>query len=99
MAEKHPVERTEAWQCIGCGRVESSQPCIGVCRDRKAEFVDAADYDRLADEADVLRSIARQLATITPRAGEWERSYKALQARARRILHGLGESADDRTAA
>ena len=58
-----------------------------MCRDRHAEFVDAADYDRLAREAEVLRSIARDLATITPREDAWERSYKALQVRARKALH------------
>jgi len=88
MSDKDQVERIPAWQCIGCGRIEAAQPCIGVCRDRKAEFVDAADYDRLAAEAAALRKVAREIAAITPRAGEWERSYKALQARARRILHG-----------
>jgi hypothetical protein len=80
------AERFQAWQCIGCGKIESPQPCIGVCRDRNAEFVDAVDYDRLAREAEILRSIALDLATITPREGAWERSYKALQMRAREAL-------------
>ena len=38
-------ERVTAWQCIGCGRIEGSQPCIGVCQDRKVDFVYASDYD------------------------------------------------------
>jgi hypothetical protein len=25
----------QAWQCIGCGRIEAPQTCVGVCRDRK----------------------------------------------------------------
>ena len=33
-----------AWQCIGCGRIEGPQPCIGVCQDRKVSFVCASDY-------------------------------------------------------
>ena len=33
-----------AWQCIGCGRIEGPQPCIGVCQDRKVSFVFASDY-------------------------------------------------------
>lgn len=84
------AERFRAWQCIGCGKIESSQPCIGVCRDRAAEFVDAADYDRLCTEVEILRAIARDLATITPRTGEWERSYQVLQTRARKALHRIG---------
>jgi hypothetical protein len=84
------IERFKAWQCIGCGKIESPQPCIGVCRDRAAEFVDATDYDRLFAEVEILRAIARDLATITPRKNEWERSYKALQERARQALHRIG---------
>jgi hypothetical protein len=94
MSDNESVERVAAWQCIGCGRIEGAQPCIGICRDRKAEFVDAADYDRLAAEAAALRKVAREIATITPPADEWERSYKALQARARRILQGHPDHAD-----
>ena len=29
----------KAWQCIGCGRIEAPQPCLGICEDRKVEFV------------------------------------------------------------
>jgi hypothetical protein len=25
----------KAWQCIGCGKIEAPQACIGVCQDRK----------------------------------------------------------------
>ena len=35
------------WQCIGCGRVDAPQPCIGVCQDRKVELVAAGDYLQL----------------------------------------------------
>jgi len=27
------VARLNAWQCIGCGKIEAPQNCIGVCRD------------------------------------------------------------------
>jgi len=87
-----PVERFEVWQCIGCGKIEGPQPCIGVCRDRRAQMIDAADYDALAAEAEALRAVVRQIATITPRAGECERSYAALQARARELLGRLPAS-------
>ena len=87
-----PVERFEVWQCIGCGKIEGPQPCIGVCRDRRAQMIDAADYDALAAEAEALRAVVRQIATITPRAGECERSYAALKARARELLGRLPAS-------
>ena len=83
------IERVPVWQCIGCGRIEAPQPCIGVCRDRKTELGYATDYDELAAHLMALSAVVRQIATITPREGEWERSYKALQARARQLLAKL----------
>lgn len=101
-------ERLKAWQCIGCGKVESPQPCIGVCQDRRIELVDAVEYDEVLAELEVVRertkrleAVVRQLATITPRSGGWERSYRSLQERARRALdmtnlghgrHGIADS-------
>lgn len=92
-------ERVMAWQCIGCGRIEGAQPCIGICEDRRVEFVYASDHDealvRLGfarRQAETLAALARQLARTTPREGEWERSYRALQARARRTLEVLADN-------
>jgi hypothetical protein len=85
-ASAQPVERFDVWQCIGCGKIDGPQPCIGVCRDRKAQLVDAADYEALLAEAEALRAVVRRIATITPRAGECERTYLALQAGARALL-------------
>lgn len=82
------VERTAAWQCIGCGRIESDATCLGVCQDRKIIVVSAVDYDQARRQIDELRLFIRQLANISPR-GDWERSYKALQGRARRLLAEL----------
>ena len=90
------TERMIAWQCIGCGRIEGAQSCIGICQDRKAEFVYAADYDRVVNELaqarrqlDVLALAVRQIVGTTPRGNGWERNYRALQERARRILAEL----------
>jgi len=47
------TERVTAWQCIGCGRIEGAQPCVGICQDRKTEFVYATDHD------EALRQLAR----------------------------------------
>ncbi len=92
-------ERVTVWQCIGCGRIEGPQNCIGVCEDRKVELVYAdvheevlARLGRLRREAEVLKTVVERLAHTTPRAGEWERSYRALQAQARAVLAaGTGE--------
>ncbi|MBI4196004.1 MAG: hypothetical protein HY526_13105 [Betaproteobacteria bacterium] len=89
-------ERVTAWQCIGCGRIEGAQPCIGICQDRKVDFVYASDHDealaQLAlarSQAEALAALVRQFAHTTPREGEWERTYRALQERARRTLETL----------
>jgi hypothetical protein len=86
----------KAWQCIGCGKIEAPQQCIGICQDRKVTFVYAFEHEealarlREAEErAASLEGVLRQLAGTTPRAGEWERSYRALQERARRALSAL----------
>src|ERR1019366_9504969 len=45
---KDEAERISAWQCIGCGRIEGPQPCVGVCQDKKVTFVSAEAYDAVA---------------------------------------------------
>jgi hypothetical protein len=87
------VERIVAWQCVGCGRLEGPQPCVGVCQDRKVALVPADAYDsalaRLsAAEARLaaLESLARRMALSTPRNGEWEKSFRALREEARRAM-------------
>jgi hypothetical protein len=89
------IERIKAWQCIGCGRLDGPQPCLGICQDRKVELVSALAYDdvvastaSLRARADALEALVRQLARTTPRDGGWERSYRALQEQARRLLIG-----------
>jgi hypothetical protein len=90
------TDRVQTWQCIGCGRIESPQTCIGVCEYRKAEFIHAFEHEQVVAQeaaarrqADALLALVRQLACTTPRQGEWERSYRALQDQARRALAAL----------
>ena len=80
------TERMKAWQCIGCGKIDAPQPCIGICQDHKVELIYADEYDQLLARTQELQSLLRMLAQTTPRAGEWERSYRLLQERARRLL-------------
>jgi len=91
------TEYVKAWQCIGCGKIEAPQTCVGICQDRKVQFVYAEDYDaavariaQLHERTGTLEAIVRQLTTITPRDGEWERSYRALAQRARQALAHAG---------
>lgn len=87
------TERITAWLCIGCGRIEGAQPCVGICEDRRTEFVFASDHDAVMAElaasrqrVDAFAVLVRQIAHTTPHAGECERTWSALQARARQIL-------------
>lgn len=87
------TERIPALQCIGCGRLEAPQPCVGVCEDREVEVVSAEDYNALLQAYEALRarqqrqkSVLRQLAWAQPRDGQWESSWKTLQAQARVLL-------------
>lgn len=89
------TERITAWQCIGCGRIEGAQPCVGICEDRRAEFVHASAYDEALAQLALARrrieglaALARQIAYTAPHAGEYERAWLALQQRARRALDG-----------
>ena len=82
------VERRRVWQCIGCGRIEDPQPCIGICQDRPAEYVLAADHDRVIE---ALSQVVKAIALTTPREGEAMRHWKVLQARARQALAGIAE--------
>ncbi len=96
LARKDTEGRIIAWECIGCGKVEAPQPCIGVCQDRKTEFVYADDYDRAVEELrqtqdalTALRALARQMAHTRPREGQWEQALRHFQVRAADILSNL----------
>lgn len=87
------TDYVKAWQCIGCGKIEAPQTCIGICQDRKVEFVYAFEHEEALVQAraaqrrvEALAALVRRLAWTTPRAGEWERSYRALQREARDAL-------------
>lgn len=81
-----PVETVEAWQCVGCGRLQAERPCIGVCTDKKIELVQAADYAALAWRVEQLESALALIARITPKPDRLEASWHALQSRARALL-------------
>ena len=80
------VERIKVWRCVGCGRIDHPQPCVGICRDTKAELVDAADYDALQSRIAALEALLRRIAFTTPRAGESEGAWRVFQRDARALL-------------
>ncbi|MEO6929737.1 MAG: hypothetical protein ABI190_11280 [Casimicrobiaceae bacterium] len=92
------TDSVKAWQCIGCGRIEAPQTCIGICEYRKVDFVHADEYGALLAEAtvarqrqDLLVTLARKLAHTTPRDGQWDRSYRAMQDLARHALAAIAD--------
>jgi hypothetical protein len=91
------TEYVNAWQCIGCGKIEAPQTCIGVCQDRRVEFVYASDHKELLAQlratqrhAHAASAVLRRLASTKPHDREWERSYRAIQEQARRVLTTIG---------
>jgi hypothetical protein len=90
------TEYVKAWQCIGCGKIEAPQTCIGVCRDRRVEFVYATDHKELLAQlratqrhARAASAVLRRLASTKPHDHEWERSYRAIQEQARGVLTAM----------
>ena len=82
-----------AWQCIGCGRLEAPQTCIGVCQDRKVELVTAWDHaealvalEEANERIQTLEALLKNLARTTPREDGWKQSFLAFQTQARKAL-------------
>jgi hypothetical protein len=80
------MDRIKVWQCIGCGRIDDPQPCVGICRDQKVEYVLGADHDRIVS---LLEGIVRTIATTSPRENEAARHWAALRERAKRVLREI----------
>ena len=87
------VDRIAAWYCPNCGAIEAPRNCLGICIRRPVEAVPAAQYDKARERYERARrataelsGVVRQLAWVTPRPGEWERTARALHARALQAL-------------
>lgn len=89
----------QAWQCIGCGRIEAPQPCIGVCKDRKVFMVGKDEHERALAANAALQAQLRQAREMLlrfghakPKPGQWEAAWLALQEQAREALAVLAGS-------
>ena len=89
----------KAWQCIGCGKIEAPQTCVGVCQDRKVEFVYAFEHEEALAQRDLARrqasaleALVRRLACTNPQKDAWEASYRAMQEQARATLAAIARA-------
>lgn len=87
------TDYTQVWQCIGCGRIEAPQPCIGVCKDRKVFMVGRDEHERVLAENHALRArlesahaMLLRFGQARPREGQWESAWNALQPQLREAL-------------
>jgi hypothetical protein len=94
------------WQCIGCGRIEMPQTCIGVCRDRKVFLIGRETHEQALQQIARLEGLlsstrARLLrfARCTPRAGDTDKTFAALQQQLRTLIAELPASAAEAAAA
>ena len=86
-------EPIPAWQCIGCGRIEAPQTCIGVCQDKRVFLVTQQDHQEALDaiqqligEVDAMQGVLRRIAFTTPRKDQWQAFWQSAQAEARALL-------------
>ena len=104
------IEVIEGWRCIGCGRVEASRPCVGICQDRRARLVELDNFVAALDRAEssvaraaALEAFVRLVAATRAKPGGEEATLAALQIRARAALASVavlhcGESEGSTTA-
>ncbi len=92
------VEVIDGWRCIGCGRVEASRPCVGICQDRRARLVELDNFVAALERAEssearvsALESFARLVAATRAKPGGAEATLAALQTRARTMLASVTE--------
>jgi hypothetical protein len=95
-----PFEFATTWWCAGCGGIDAPQPCLGICVWRSVEWVNRIRYleERTGallerDTEQHLRGLVRRVASVTPRAGQWEPSWRALAAQARETFRASKDGA------
>jgi hypothetical protein len=95
-ADDDEADSVVTWWCPRCGGIDAPQPCIGVCISRPVEWVNLQSFERerhrrasLVDQLRELTDVARALGFVTPRPGQVDRNWQALQARASRALSAL----------
>jgi hypothetical protein len=93
-------EPATTWWCPQCGGIDAPQECLGICVWRPVEWVGADAYRHQREHAlseraieSRLRALARRVVSVTPREGQWERCWLALQTEARDALDVCDDTA------
>jgi hypothetical protein len=98
------TERLSALFCIGCGRIDVPEPCVGACDERVVDLVLGKDHDeaqaqvgKAIQQAAMLREVLVQLVSKTPEPrapmpDDWAETHHALQEQARSALHDIEPS-------
>jgi hypothetical protein len=97
---EHPAEPAITWWCPVCGGIDAPEECLGICIWRPVAWVERSLYERRREQAmsasrdeQCLRGLVRRIAFVTPRAGQWERGWNAIQADARETLESCAGAA------
>ena len=84
--------------------MEGSRPRrhIGICQDRKVQFVYADEHEQTLTElaaarrkVDALETLVRRFAYTSPHKDRWEYSYRVMQEQARTLLGSTQNGARD----
>ena len=86
-------EAATVWLCATCGQVEAPQSCLGICIRRNGEFLRADHYLELAAQIETMQrrardliALVRQLARVAPHPGQCEKTCRAFQEKAIKLL-------------
>jgi hypothetical protein len=98
------TERLSALFCIGCGRIDVLEPCVGACDERLVDLVLAKDHDearaqigKAVQHVAMLRELLLQLVSKMPEPSapiptDWAETHRTVQEQARSVLHEIEPS-------
>lgn len=89
------------WQCVGCGSMGNSEPCLGTCDFKRLMVVGVEDHAELLDyfltiseRLDLLRALASNVAAASESAELFAGALEELRQSARNLLHEVPEELD-----
>ena len=95
------TERLSTLFCIGCGRIDVPEPCVGDCDERIVDLILAKDHDeaevqvaRAVQDVGIMRELLVRLVSEMPESSaampsNWAKTHQAMQKQARTVLHKM----------